>query len=87
MVRLLQGVTLGYRWLQRITLGYRLLTLMNLLNSEISVELLQGNERLGEVFVVHLLIKHRDLFFTQQIGAENVKSSTLFSQFNTTLRT
>ena len=40
-------------------------TVTNLFNSEVPVELLQGDEALCEIFVIHLLVKNTDLLFTQ----------------------
>ena len=51
--------------------------LLYLFNSEVPVELFQGDEAFGEIFKIHLLVKDSDLLLTEKVGTEDVETSTL----------
>ena len=44
-----------------------------LLSMQIPVELLERDETLGEVLVVHLLVKDTHVFLTEEVGTHNVE--------------
>ena len=44
-----------------------------LLSTQIPVELLERDETLGEVLVVHLLVKDTHVFLTEEVGTHNVE--------------
>ena len=57
-----------------------------LFHSEVPVELFQGDEAFGEVFVIHLLVEDSHVFLAEQVGTHDVETGTLLCELHTALR-